>query len=236
MEDQQRRRRSRCSAKTSSASTPSPIGACANFEKGRFLDGDRQSGGHGRRRRAVPDDVRLHGHADGRQPHTCPALNVPIVRPRCCSPSLSFVTHLPPIFATYGLVCEVKVTRLAAGERLQTAAGLLRQRDLADLTETAIGDINRPSEHVWSAAQNIASTARTFPQLSSPSACLYDWQLASPACRRAGGLRPALAARRFASRAAERTKATSASPTAFRRRRTCAKSAPRTRRSGIWPG
>ena len=37
-------------------------------QKRRFLDGDRQSGRHGRHRRFVPDDVRLYGGADRRQP------------------------------------------------------------------------------------------------------------------------------------------------------------------------
>ena len=37
-------------------------------QKRRLLDGDRQSGRHGRHRRFVPDDVRVYGDADRRQP------------------------------------------------------------------------------------------------------------------------------------------------------------------------
>lgn len=64
---------------------------------------------------------------------------------------LSFVTHLQQYKATYGLVYnEVKTTRLNLAERLRKLPlGYFGKRDLADLTETLMGDVNR-MEHVWS--------------------------------------------------------------------------------------
>ena len=64
---------------------------------------------------------------------------------------LSFLTHLQQYKATYGLVYgEVKNTRLSLAERLRKLPlGYFGKRDLADLTETIMGDVNR-LEHVWS--------------------------------------------------------------------------------------
>ena len=64
---------------------------------------------------------------------------------------LSLVTHLQQYKATYGLVYnEVKTTRLSLAERLRKLPlGYFGKRDLADLTETLMGDVNR-MEHVWS--------------------------------------------------------------------------------------
>lgn len=64
---------------------------------------------------------------------------------------LSFITHLQQYRATYGLVYnEVKTTRLSMAERLRKLPlGYFGKRDLADLTETLMGDVNR-MEHVWS--------------------------------------------------------------------------------------
>ena len=64
---------------------------------------------------------------------------------------LSFITHLQQYKATYGLVYgEVKTTRLRLAERLRKLPlGYFGKRDLADLTETLMGDVNR-MEHVWS--------------------------------------------------------------------------------------
>ena len=64
---------------------------------------------------------------------------------------LSFLTHLQQYKATYGLVYgEVKTTRLRLAERLRKLPlGYFGKRDLADLTETIMGDVNR-MEHVWS--------------------------------------------------------------------------------------
>lgn len=64
---------------------------------------------------------------------------------------LSFITHLQQYKATYGLVYnEVKATRISLAERLRKLPlGYFGKRDLADLTETLMGDVNR-MEHVWS--------------------------------------------------------------------------------------
>ena len=64
---------------------------------------------------------------------------------------LSFLTHLQQYKATYGLVYnEVRATRLSLAERLRRLPlGYFGKRDVADLTETIMGDVNR-MEHVWS--------------------------------------------------------------------------------------
>ena len=62
---------------------------------------------------------------------------------------LSLATHIQQYKATYGLVYgEVKATRLSLAERLhKLPLGYFGKRDLADLTETIMGDVNR-LEHV----------------------------------------------------------------------------------------
>lgn len=65
--------------------------------------------------------------------------------------ALSIATHLQQYRATYGLVYgEVKAVRIGLAERLRKLPlGYFGKRDLADLTETIMGDVNR-LEHVWS--------------------------------------------------------------------------------------
>ena len=65
--------------------------------------------------------------------------------------ALSMITHLEQYKATYGLVYrEVKTMRVGLAERLRKLPlGYFGKRDLADLTETIMGDVNR-MEHVWS--------------------------------------------------------------------------------------
>ena len=62
---------------------------------------------------------------------------------------LSLATHLQQYRATYGLVYgEVKTVRVGLAERLRKLPlGYFGKRDLADLTETIMGDVNR-LEHV----------------------------------------------------------------------------------------
>ena len=64
---------------------------------------------------------------------------------------LSLITHMQQYHATYGLVYgEVKAARIRLAERLRKLPlGYFGKRDLADLTETIMGDVNR-LEHVWS--------------------------------------------------------------------------------------
>jgi len=62
---------------------------------------------------------------------------------------LSLITHMQQYRATYGLVySEVKAVRISIAERLRKLPlGYFGKRDLADLTETIMGDVNR-LEHV----------------------------------------------------------------------------------------
>ena len=64
---------------------------------------------------------------------------------------LSVSTHLQQYRNTYGLVYgEVRAVRIGLAERLRKLPlGYFGKRDLADLTETIMGDVNR-LEHVWS--------------------------------------------------------------------------------------
>ena len=122
---------------------------------------------------------------------------------------LSFVTHLQQYRATYGLVYgEVKATRLRLAERLRKLPlGYFGKRDLADLTETLMGDVNR-MEHVWSHVLGYLYGAYISTAIIAICLLVYDWRLAI-ACL--WGVPVAFAllfgSRRFASRAAERTKA-----------------------------
>ena len=122
---------------------------------------------------------------------------------------LSFVTHLQQYRATYGLVYgEVKATRLRLAERLRKLPlGYFGKRDLADLTETLMGDVNR-MEHVWSHVLGYLYGAYISTAIIAICLLVYDWRLAI-ACLWgvpvAFGL--LFGSRKFASRAAERTKA-----------------------------
>ena len=91
---------------------------------------------------------------------------------------LSFLTHLQQYKATYGLVYgEVKTTRLRLAERLRKLPlGFFGKRDLADLTETLMGDVNR-MEHVWSHV--LGYLYGSYISTTVIAICLlwYDWQL-----------------------------------------------------------
>ena len=92
---------------------------------------------------------------------------------------LSFVTHLQQYKATYGLVYnEVKTTRLGLAERLRKLPlGYFGKRDLADLTETIMGDVNR-MEHVWSHVLGYLYGAYISTGVIAICLLLYDWRLA----------------------------------------------------------
>ena len=91
---------------------------------------------------------------------------------------LSFLTHLQQYKATYGLVYgEVKTTRLGLAERLRKLPlGFFGKRDLADLTETLMGDVNR-MEHVWSHV--LGYLYGSYISTAVIAVCLlwYDWRL-----------------------------------------------------------
>ncbi|BCI60320.1 ABC transporter ATP-binding protein/permease [[Clostridium] leptum] len=121
---------------------------------------------------------------------------------------LSLVTHLQQYKATYGLVYnEVKTTRLSLAERLRKLPlGYFGKRDLADLTETLMGDVNR-MEHVWSHVLGYLYGSYISTALIAVCLLVYDWRLAL-ACLWgvpvAFGL--LFGSRKMTSRNAERTK------------------------------
>ena len=92
---------------------------------------------------------------------------------------LSFVTHLQQYKATYGLVyTEIKTTRLSLAERLRKLPlGYFGKRDLADLTETIMGDVNR-MEHVWSHVLGYLYGAYISTAIIAVCLFVYDWRLA----------------------------------------------------------
>ena len=92
---------------------------------------------------------------------------------------LSFVTHLQQYYATYGLVYnEVRSTRLSLAERLRKLPlGYFGKRDLADLTETIMGDVNR-MEHVWSHVLGYLYGAYLSTTIIAVCLLVYDWRLA----------------------------------------------------------
>ncbi len=121
---------------------------------------------------------------------------------------LSLITHLQQYRATYGLVYnEVKTTRLSLAERLRKLPlGYFGKRDLADLTETLMGDINR-MEHVWSHVLGYLYGSYISTAVIAVCLLAYDWRLAI-ACLWgvpvAFGL--LFGSRKITSRSAERTK------------------------------
>lgn len=121
---------------------------------------------------------------------------------------LSFVTHLQQYRATYGLVYnEVKTTRLSLAEQLRKLPlGYFGKRDLADLTETIMGDVNR-MEHVWSHVLGYLYGAYLSTAIIAVCLFVYDWRL-TIACL--WGVPVAFGflfgSRKIAARNAERTK------------------------------
>lgn len=92
---------------------------------------------------------------------------------------LSFVTHLQQYTATYGLVYgEVKATRIALAEKLrQLPLGYFNKKDIADLTETIMGDVNR-MEHVWSHVLGYLYGSYISTGIIAVFLFIYDWRLA----------------------------------------------------------
>lgn len=121
---------------------------------------------------------------------------------------LSFATHLQQYKATYGLVYnEVKTTRLSLAERLRKLPlGYFGKRDLADLTETIMGDVNR-MEQVWSHVLGYLYGAYISTAIIAVCLLVYDWRLAI-ACLWGVPIAFGLlfGSRKIATRNAERTK------------------------------
>ena len=92
---------------------------------------------------------------------------------------VSLVTHLQQYRATYGLVYrEVKTVRISLAERLRKLPlGYFGKRDLADLTETIMGDVNR-LEHVWSHCLGYLYGSYISTAIIAIGVFLYDWRMA----------------------------------------------------------
>lgn len=92
---------------------------------------------------------------------------------------LSFITHLQQYHNTYGLVYrEIKDTRITLAERLRRLPlGYFGKRDLADLTETVMGDVNR-LEHVWSHCLGYLYGAYISTAIIAVVLFIYDWRMA----------------------------------------------------------
>ena len=92
---------------------------------------------------------------------------------------LSFLTHLQQYHNTYGLVYrEIKDTRITLAERLRRLPlGYFSKRDIADLTETIMGDVNR-LEHVWSHCLGYLYGAYISTAIIAVMLLLYDWRMA----------------------------------------------------------
>ena len=92
---------------------------------------------------------------------------------------LSFFTHLQQYKSTYGLVYgEVKNTRISLAERLRKLPlGYFGKRDLADLTETIMGDVNR-LEHVWSHCLGYLYGSFISTAIIAVILFAYNWKMA----------------------------------------------------------
>lgn len=92
---------------------------------------------------------------------------------------LSILTHLQQYRATYGLVYgEVKTVRIGLAEKLRKLPlGYFGKRDLADLTETIMGDVNR-LEHVWSHCLGYLYGSYISTALIAVCLLAYNWKLA----------------------------------------------------------
>ena len=92
---------------------------------------------------------------------------------------LSIVTHLQQYRATYGRVYgEVKAVRIGLAERLRKLPlGYFGKRDLADLTETIMGDVNR-LEHVWSHCLGYLYGSYISTAIIAVCMLIYDWRMA----------------------------------------------------------
>ena len=92
---------------------------------------------------------------------------------------LSMITHMQQYRATYGLVySEVKAVRISIAERLRKLPlGYFGKRDLADLTETIMGDVNR-LEHVWSHCLGYLYGSYISTAIIAVALFCYNWKLA----------------------------------------------------------
>ncbi|MCR4570771.1 MAG: ABC transporter ATP-binding protein/permease [Bacteroidales bacterium] len=92
---------------------------------------------------------------------------------------LSYLTHIEQYKSTYGDVyIEVKSTRLKIAEKLRKLPmGYFGRRDLADLTETLMSDVNR-MEHVWSHVLGYLYGAYISTAIIAVCMFCIDWRMA----------------------------------------------------------
>ena len=92
---------------------------------------------------------------------------------------LSLITHMQQYRTTYGLVySEVKAVRISIAERLRKLPlGYFGKRDLADLTETIMGDVNR-LEHVWYHCLGYLYGSYISTAIIAVGLFIYNWKLA----------------------------------------------------------
>ncbi len=92
---------------------------------------------------------------------------------------LSLITHYQQYVNTYGLVFEeVETMRIGLAERLRKLPlGFFSKRDLADLTETIMGDVNR-MEHVWSHVLGYLYGGYISTAIIAIMLFAMDWRLA----------------------------------------------------------
>ena len=93
--------------------------------------------------------------------------------------AVSYTVHLRQYKSTYGLVYgEVKSVRIGLAERLRRLPlGYFGKRDLADLTETIMGDVNR-LEHVWSHCLSYLYGSWISTAVIAVCFFVYDWRMA----------------------------------------------------------
>ena len=92
---------------------------------------------------------------------------------------ISYTVHLQQYRATYGVVYgEIKAVRIGLAERLRKLPlGYFGKRDLADLTETIMGDVNR-LEHVWSHCLGYLYGSYISTAIIAVGVFIYDWRMA----------------------------------------------------------
>ena len=93
--------------------------------------------------------------------------------------ALSLITHCQQYTATYALVYdEVANMRIGLAEKLRRLPlSFFGKRDLADLTETIMGDMNR-MEHVWSHVLGYLQGSYISTAVIAVMLCIFDWRLA----------------------------------------------------------
>ncbi|MCR5720657.1 MAG: ABC transporter ATP-binding protein/permease [Lachnospiraceae bacterium] len=96
--------------------------------------------------------------------------------------AISLFTHLQQYISTYGLVYrEVKDVRISLAERMRKLPlSFFGKKDLADLTETIMGDVNR-LEHVWSHCLGYLYGSYISTAIVAIMLFSFDWRL-SIAC------------------------------------------------------